>query len=73
MGKSPPPQDLTDYQIARAFYSTLGVTEEALDTWDEDRVQRWLIVMDVVAKHDAAMAERERALQRQANGQTGDS
>jgi len=57
--------------MSRAFWTEHGIRSEPqdLDNWDEEKVQRWLIVMDVVAKYEAAQARinQERA-RREARG-----
>lgn len=55
------PPDLLDFYTSRAFWTDHGIKSEPdLDDWDEDRVQRWLIIMDVIAKHERAQIEAER-------------
>jgi hypothetical protein len=53
---------LIEYQLARAFHSELGVSAAELDTWDEDKVQEWATIMEVVTNFEAKMAEQKQAM-----------
>ena len=48
--------------MARVFYKELGIVTTVLDGWDEDEVQKWFTIIEVVTNFEAKMAERERAL-----------
>jgi hypothetical protein len=66
--KGPVPEELAEYQIARLFWQELGVTKAELDDWDEEDLQRWLIVMDVDHRYQAAQAKMEQARRERESG-----
>jgi hypothetical protein len=60
--KGPAPEELSDYLIARKFWTNLGIpsTYLPLDQWVDEQVRRYQIVMDVYANWEAAQAELAR-------------
>ena len=61
----PAPVELSDYMTRHRFWSEMGVGGAELDTWPEVKVQRYVIVMDVVdAWKEAEMEKARRAAAR---------
>ncbi len=58
---SPPPPELLDYQIGVAFWRNLGIKQSDLDEWPEEKIDRYLTVMEVVNKWHGIEAKVEAA------------
>ena len=53
------PPELTQYQVEAAFWEHMGVTGAELDDWPEEKVRRYSIVIEQVAKWQQAQIEIE--------------
>ena len=62
------PPELDEYLTAAAFWQRLGVSGDALGEWPEEKVRRFIIVMEAVVAYEAF--EREKATRQQARTPT---